>query len=151
MTRTRQLVLFSVCAGALLAGCGGSARTHAPTPAYIAQANAICHRQLAQLNQLARPTTTAQAVAFLPSALAILHHESRMLTAVDAPPGERDRFTTAVAGTRQLADLLERLLGELRGGTVEFAVLTSVQTQSAALRARFDARFREAGMVGCDQ
>jgi hypothetical protein len=151
MTRIHTLVLFSASLCALaFTGCGSSSAP--PPPAFIAQANAICRRQLTQLDRLRRPRTPAQAVDYLPPALVILHHETRMLAAVDdAPPPDRDKLTAALADTRRLADMLERLLGELRDGVVEFATLANVQTQSAALRTSLDARFHEAGLTDCNE
>jgi hypothetical protein len=150
MKRTRQFVLFSALCVSALAGCGSSSQRSAPAP-YIAQANAICRSQLARLRHLEQPTTPAQAIDYLPPALAIMRSETRMLGALDPPAGARAKLAAAVAGTRQLSAVLQQFLGRLQHGLVEFAVLASVQMRSARIRAAIDTRFHEAGLTACNE
>jgi hypothetical protein len=130
----------------LLAGCGGSTPQ---APSYATAGNAICTEQAAQLGVLRKPATVEQAVAYLPSALAIMRRETARLGALDASGSPHARLDAALASTRALTALLARLLHELRGGMVELGELAAVQTQTTALRAQVDARFRQAGLPRC--
>jgi hypothetical protein len=141
----------------LLGGCGGSASPPAParptssSAQYLAAANAVCARQLAQLNKLAQPTTPEQAVSYLPHALVIMHRETSGLAALAPPVSERAQVEAGVASTRQLTVLLQRFLHELKGGLVELSTFGRVQTQTGALTAAINAHFRQAGLVACAQ
>jgi hypothetical protein len=117
----------------------------------VAAANAVCARQLAQLNRLAQPTTPEQAVSYLPQALTIMHRETGGLAALDPPASERAQVAAGVASARQLAALLQHFLHELKGGLVELSTFGRVQTQTGVLTAAIDAHFRQAGLVACVQ
>jgi hypothetical protein len=163
MAKTLVIALLGV--GCLpFAGCGGSASSSSPagsasssSPAgsasastrYLAAGNAICTKQLAQLNKLAQPTSAEQAVSYLPKALLIMRRETSGLTALDPPAPERAQVAAGLASAQQLAALLRRFLHELRGGLVEIGTFGRVQTQTGALRADVNAHFRLAGLTRC--
>jgi hypothetical protein len=150
MTRAPGIALLAAICGGLLAGCGGSSAPP-PPPAYVAEAKVICHTQLAKLNRMQRPSTPGQAVDYLPPALAIMHRETGMLAALDPPPADRAKFAAALADTRQLTAVLERLLRDLHSGMVEFPALAAAQTDAVSLRAQLDRRFHEAGVTACNE
>lgn len=129
-----------------LGGCGGVAHTASD---YASAGNAICAEQASQLGGLHKPATVEQAVTYLPPALAIMRRETDRLQALDGTGAARAKLTAALASTRALSALMAHLLGQLRHGMVEFAELAAVQAQSTALRARIDARFRDAGLPRC--
>lgn len=138
----------------MLAGaCGSSApsssRSAPPPPTYVAAANAICARELAQLDMLTRPTTAEQAVSYLPHAISIIHVETEQLAALDPPASGRAQFAAALASDRQLAALLSGFLQTLKTGLVELGTFARVQARSNALRADIARQFRQAGLVGC--
>lgn len=154
---TRNVMALSLLACGLLAGCGATTPAVPTSPtspasrgaSYLAAGSAICAEQVAQLNRLPRPSTPEQTVAFLPPALAIMRHEVARLGALDPPGSGGVELAAALTSTRHLTTLLARLLHELRHGMVEFAALAKVQTQTAAMRAQVDARFRQAGLPRC--
>jgi hypothetical protein len=164
MARTLVIALLGV-ACLPFAGCGGSAPSSPAGSAsssspvvsasesarYMAAANAVCTKQLAQLNRLAQPTTPEQAVAYLPQALVIMHREMSGLAALEPPPSERAQVAAGEASVMRLAALLQRFLHELKGGLVELSTFGQVQTQTGALTAAVDAHFRQAGLVRCAQ
>ncbi|HXN39688.1 MAG TPA: hypothetical protein VN892_16765 [Solirubrobacteraceae bacterium] len=139
-----------------LAGCGTSG-THPATqasasvPAYIAAGNAICARQLAQLNGLARPQTPEQAIGYLPRAVAIMHSESADLAALHVPAGGAGaaQLDAALASTRELAGTLARFLGQLRSGMIDLTDFGTVQSRGIALHEQLDRQFRLAGLPRC--
>src|SRR5271154_6222482 len=143
---TGKLFLPVGLACAWLAGCGAAARQ---APSYASAGNAICTEQATQLAGLRQPATVEQAVVYLPPALAIMRRETARLRALDTTGSGRAKLTAALASTRALTALLARLLRELRHGMVEFGELAAVQSQTTALRARVDARFRQADLPGC--
>jgi hypothetical protein len=120
-------------------------------PAYIAAGNAICARQLAQLNGLARPHTPEQALGYLPRAVAIMHSESDSLAALHAPAGGAgvDQLDAALASTRELAGTLARFLARLRSGMIDLTDFGTVQSRGIALHEQLDRQFRLAGLTRC--
>ncbi len=120
-------------------------------PAYIAAANAICVRQLAQLNGLTRPHTPEQAIGYLPHAVAILHSESDSLAALHVPAGGAGgaELDAALASTRELASTLARFLGRLRSGMIDLSDFGTVQSRGIALHEQLDRQFRLAGLTRC--
>jgi len=155
MARRNGFVSLGLAACAALAGCGetGAHATQeaAVQPRYVRQGNAICAAQLARLSKLTRPTTPEQSIAYLPAALAIMHHELTALRALHPPDRARTELAAALSSADRLAVMLTHMLRELRHGTVEFAQLAAVQTQSETLRAQLDARFRRAGLTSCSE
>lgn len=159
----KRLVIALLGLGCLpFAGCGGSASSSSPAgsasspvvPAsasarYLAAGNAVCTKQLTQLNKLAQPTSAEQAVSYLPRALVIMQRETSGLTALDPPAPERAQVAAGLASAQQLAALLRRFLHELRGGLVEISTFGRVQAQTGALRADVNAHFRLAGLTRC--
>lgn len=154
MARTRAITLLTA-AGLLLTGCGSSHPSSpdptSPSPAFAAAADAVCSRQLAQLNTLTRPTTAEAAVSYLPHALSVMRAELRQLSALHPPASERVAFAGALAGEQRLTALLGRFLHELRSAIVELGSFARAQAQSDALRADIDAHFRQAGLAHCVQ
>jgi len=155
-----KLLVPIAAASLLLAGCGGSGgSTTAPatpssassSPAYVAAADAICSRQLAQLNKLPRPTTPEGALTYLPRALPIMRREVTSLETVKAPASEQAQFAAGLATARKLSTLLGDLLHKLHSGIVEVSALTELQTQTEALRGNLDAHFRGAGLAQCGE
>ncbi len=119
-------------------------------PAYIAAGNAICARQLAQLNGLARPHTPEQALGYLPRAVAIMHSESDSLAALHPPAGNAGaQLDAALASTRELAGTLARFLGRLRSGMIDLSDFGTVQSRGIALHEQLDRQFRLAGLTRC--
>jgi hypothetical protein len=159
MAPTKLLVPIGA-ACLLLAGCGGSGgSTAAPATSssasssstYVVAADAVCSRQLAQLNKLPRPTTPEGALTYLPQALPIMRREVIGLQTLKAPASEQAQFAAGLATARELSTLLGDLLHKLHSGIVEVSALTSLQTQSEALRANLDAHFRSAGLAQCGE
>jgi hypothetical protein len=152
MTRTRQwsflgVALALIVAGAL-SGCVGSHGAAKPA-AYIAAGNAICRGQLARLGHVRQPTSTEEAISYLPSALGVLRADSRELASLDVPAAQRGKLDAALASSREMAALLTRFLHELNRGMVEFGQLAALQAKASRLRARIDLRFHEAGLSAC--
>jgi len=157
MAPTKLLVPI-VAACLLLAGCGGSggstpttstAQSASTSPTFVAAADAICSRQLAQLNTLPRPTTPEGALTYLPQALAPMRREVTALETLKAPASEQAQFAAGLASARELSTVLGDLLHKLRSGIVEIAALTGLQTQSEVLRADISAHFHSAGLTQC--
>ena len=71
------------------------------------------------------------------------------LAALEPPARQRAQLDAGIERTRQLAALLRGFLHELRSGIVEISTFARVQTQSDALQADIDARFRQAGLTAC--
>lgn len=154
--RIRSGIAATVLAGGLLAGCGTTsprtATSKASTshaPSYLTAGNAICEEQLTQLNRLKQPTTPAQTVSYLPRALAIMKREGAKLGALHTRDSGGSELAAALASARRLTALLTGFLDELHRGMVEFAALTTVQSQSMAMRAQIDSHFRQAGLPRC--
>jgi RecG-like helicase len=145
MAKGRSMMLLGLACG-LLAGCGSAT---SQTPAYVAEGNAICTEQIAQLHRLVQPTTLEQTVTYLPRALAIIQRETSALATLTPTPAERTEFAAALASSRQLATLLRTFLHQLHSGMVQFATFSQVETQSSALREALDAHFRHAGLTQC--
>jgi hypothetical protein len=144
----------------LLAGCGGAggsaaapstASSASSSPTYVAAADAICSRQLGQLNKLPRPTTPEGALTYLPRALPIMRREVTALQTLKAPAREQAQFAAGLASARKLSTVLGGLLHKLHSGIVELSALTELQTQTEALRADLDAHFRSAGLAQCGE
>ncbi len=155
MRHRHVIVLLTFLCGAL-GGCGGSGtrpatQAAASVPAYIAAANAICTRQLAQLNGLARPHTPEQAIDYLPHAVAILHSESDSLAALHVPAGGAGvvHLNAALTSTRELAGTLARFLGRLRSGMIDLTDFGTVQSKGIALHEQLDRQFHLAGLTRC--
>jgi hypothetical protein len=154
MSRRNGSATLGLVLSALLAGCGGSTHAstaRAPDARYVAEGNAICAKQLARLSKAPRPTTPEQTIAYLPTAITTMHAEVSALRTLDPPGAAHAELAAALTGTSQLADMLARLLGELRHGTVEFTQLGSVEHRSTTMRALLDARFRQVGLTSCAQ
>ena len=146
MARTHVLALLG--AGSLLfAGCGTS--TQPPPSSYLAAGNAICGAELAQLNQLARPTTPEAAIAYLPRVLAIIERQRGRLSGLTVPARMRTEFTAGLAGQGQLAALLRHVLRQLQAGIVEVGTFVRIEAQSDRLRAEINRHFRDAGLARC--
>ena|SRR5271166_3990626 len=160
----KRLVIALLGLGCLpFAACGGSTSSSSPAGSasspvvssasasarYLAAGNAICTKQLTQLNKLAQPTSAEQAVSYLPRALVIMQRETSGLTALDPPAPERAQAAAGLASSQQLAALLRRFLHELRGGLVEISTFGRVQARTGALRADVNAHFRLAGLTRC--
>ena len=152
MGRTHGIALLTA-ASLLLAACGSSSpSTHgaaSPHPEFVPAADAICARELAKINGLPRPTTPQQAVSYLPQALRIMQRETGELAALEPPASQRAQLDASIERTRQLAALLRGFLHELRSGVVEISTFAQVQSQSGALQADINARFRQAGLTAC--
>jgi hypothetical protein len=136
-----------LCACAVLAACGGG--SSAQERRYVAAGDAICARELAELNRVPEPTTPTQAITYLPRAIAFIKRESAQLAALSLPPSRRAPLDAALSAGSQLASALARFLQQLRAGTVELATFAQVQTQSTDLRAQMNRHFRAAGLVRC--
>jgi len=155
MRHRHALVLITFLCGAL-GGCGGSGTRPATqaaksAPEYVAAANAICTRRLAQLNGLARPHTPEQALGYLPRAVAILHSESDSLAALHVPAGGAGgaELDAALASTRELAGTLARFMHQLRSGMIDLSEFGAVQSRGIALHEQLDMHFRLAGLTRC--
>jgi hypothetical protein len=147
MTKGRlTAVLGLVCA--VLAGCGGGG-SGAQEKKFIAAANAICAQELAVLSRTPEPTTPAQAVRYLPKAIAIIQRQSGRLEALAVPASKRRDLDAALSTGRQLGVILVRFLHQLRAGTYELATFSQVQSQSVTLREQINAHFRKAGLTRC--
>ena len=92
-------VLGLVCA--VLAGCGGGGSS-AQEKQFVAQANAICAQELAVLSRTPEPTTPAQAISYLPKAIAIIQRQSGRLEALPVPASKRRDLEAALSTGRQL-------------------------------------------------
>jgi hypothetical protein len=149
--RRRHLFLMLTCLCGLLGGCGGSgSRPATPVPAYIAAGNAICARQVARLNALARPSTPEQAIGYLPHAIAIMRSESNSLAALERPAGRSSaQLSAALDSTRELTDTLARFLHRMSSGMIDLTDFGTVQSRSVALQAQLDMHFRLAGLTRC--
>jgi len=145
MVKGRPIMLLGLVCG-LLASCGSSG---SQPPAFVAQGNAICAEQLAQLHRLAQPTTLEQTVVYLPRALAILQRETSALQTLTPTPSKRTEFAAALASSHQLATVLASFLHQLHSGIVQFATFSQVENQSTALRDTVDTHFRNAGLTQC--
>lgn len=139
------LVLCAVMA-LLLAGCGQSA---SPPPEYVTAGDATCAAQRAQLHSLARPTTPAEVISYVPQALDIIERGRSRLAALDPPAGARAQLARALASQEQLSRLLKRVLHELKSGLVEPGMFSRARAESAALKADIDAHLRRAGLARC--
>jgi hypothetical protein len=155
MRHRHVVVVLTLLCGAL-AGCGSSGthpatRATASVPAYLAAGNAICARQLAQLNELAQPHTPEQAIGYLPRAVAIMHSESADLAALHVPAGGAGvaQLDAALASTRELAGTLARFLGQLRSGMIDLTAFGAVQRRGISLHEQLDRQFRLAGLTRC--
>ena len=142
----RSIALLALVACGVFGGCGSSAS--AP-PASVAEANAICTVQLAQLNQLSKPATASQAIVYLPHAIAIMRREADQLARLEPVAPARPQFAAALASTRRLADALSRFFHQLRTGVVELSAYAQVQAETSALTTQINAHFRQAGLTRC--
>ncbi|MDQ6811340.1 MAG: hypothetical protein M3Z95_05530 [Actinomycetota bacterium] len=151
--RPIALVLGACLLCVLIAGCGGASSTAAGkpsrAPAYVAAADAVCVQAQAELHKLSEPTTPGQAVAYLPSAIAIINRETLRLAALDPLASRRGWFGAALSDARKLAGVLAAFLHQLRAGIVELATFSQVQTQSTTLRTEINGSFRQAGLSRC--
>ena len=139
-------VLGLVCA--VLAGCGGGGSS-AQEKKFVAQANAICAQELAVLSRTPEPTTPAQAISYLPKAIAIIQRQSGRLEALPVPASKRRDLEAALSTGRQLGVILVRFLHQLRAGTYQLATFSQVQSQSVTLREQINVHFRKAGLTRC--
>jgi hypothetical protein len=149
MPRAPKITLLACACAGLLAGCGGAAKRQPPPSAYRAQASAICREQQAKLHGLQQPSTPAEAINYLPPALAVIHRETQLLGALEPPPAERQKLAAALTNARQLRGVLQHFLTQLHQGMVEFPVLVEVQAEGNTLRSQISRRFREAGLPAC--
>ena len=148
VTRGIRFLALPLVVGALLAGCGGGGSS-AQEKKFVAQANAICAQELAVLSRTPEPTTPAQAISYLPKAIAIIQRQSGRLEALSVPASKRRDLEAALSTGRQLGVILVRFLHQLRAGTYQLATFSQVQSQSVTLREQINVHFRKAGLTRC--
>jgi hypothetical protein len=148
MSRNASLATLALICAAI-AGCGGSSGPSAQEKQFVAQANAICTQELAVLKTTPEPTSPAQAISYLPKAIAIIQRQSARLSALSAPASKRRELEAALATGGRLGTVLEGFLRKLRSGSFELATFTQVQTESVTLREQINAHFRKAGLESC--
>ena len=114
------VVLLAGLVAALLAGCGGSAKSH-QAPAYVQQVDAVANGLDSVANDLYTPTDISSAAAELTTVEAALRKAARQLAAITPPPSIRADHERLVAAMNELASGVSPLIAKLKSGNIEGA------------------------------